>query len=76
MELIKFVISAILSLYLLIRKFLLQSVSLTDEYIDQLNEMYFNQLNLVTGVQWGLIAVSSVWTVASAGYVVYKYRQG
>lgn len=54
---------------------ILQGVELTDEYIEKLNDMYFNIVKILEGVKWGLIAVSIVVIVVSLGFTCYKCKR-
>lgn len=49
-------------------------MALTDEYIDQLNDLYFKNVKILDGLKWGLISLSAVVTVVSAGFVAYSVK--
>lgn len=49
-------------------------MSLTDEYVDELNSLYTNNVKILDGVKWALIALGIVGTLVSAGFVTYNIR--
>ncbi|KYB28339.1 Sensory neuron membrane protein 2-like Protein [Tribolium castaneum] len=51
-----------------------EGVSLTDEYIIKLKEMYFNKVAMVDIIKWTLLGTSTVLTILFASLYVHKYR--
>ncbi|XP_044258698.1 sensory neuron membrane protein 2-like [Tribolium madens] len=51
-----------------------EGVSLTDEYIIKLKEMYFNKVAMMDIIKWTLLGASTVLTIIFASFYVHKYR--
>lgn len=49
-------------------------MELTEEYIDELNDLYFKNVKILDGVKWALISLFAVVTVVSAGFVAYNIK--
>uniref|UniRef100_V5I8K2 Sensory neuron membrane protein 2 n=1 Tax=Anoplophora glabripennis TaxID=217634 RepID=V5I8K2_ANOGL len=49
-----------------------EGVSLPQKYVDELNDMYFNRLQIAAGVKYGVIAVTLAAVVTSTGFLVRK----
>lgn len=49
-------------------------MALTDEYVEELNNLYFKNVKILDGVKWGMISLFAVVTVVSAGFVAYNIK--
>lgn len=49
-------------------------MSLTNKYVDELNDMYFKSVKILDAVKWTLISLFAVVTVISAGFVAYNIK--
>lgn len=49
-------------------------MALTEKYVDELNDLYFKNVRILDGVKWGLISLSAVVTIVSAGFVAYNLK--